>query len=264
MRHVGSILQRAIADIDYIRLFTPQIAQAYSILVPGGFLSAGDKTIIAAKLLNDNTAARLTELIPPPAPTRNAAGTGTLTASGTTVTIAGGDTSQFAVGGVILNTSNTGQVVITSVTDATHFVVNNAVVWAGTSFNYARPWQTGDCGLIWLEKHRDPRSADHRRAGIHVRDGLPTGEHLRLSKRQPHVHGFGGVYPGRSRAGKRRRERRSASAGIDQLLIPAPICVRTVKLRRVHVGRRGVHQQPHRLDSAVNCGNGQELARERS
>ena len=144
------------SDIDYLRMGVPGVAQAYSVLSAGGMLSSGDKATIEAKLLNDNTTAHngidSAACTNPGTPT----GIGTLTASAsTTVTISGGNTSQLAPGGVILSTGNVELAVVTSIIDSTHFVLNQAVTWAGIAFHYGRPWQSGDCGYIYLAKHHN-------------------------------------------------------------------------------------------------------------
>lgn len=138
--------------MDNGRAWVVAAMQAYSIL--RSQMSPEERQIFAQKVLNDNDTAH--NGISPVACMKMpiAAIPGTLSASGTTVTMVGGTTAQLAPGGSLLDPVTTGITArVVSISDATHFVIDVSPAWSGISMNYSRPWQPGDCGIVWLFKH---------------------------------------------------------------------------------------------------------------
>ena len=149
-------------DQDFTRFFLIDMVQAYSLI--RSQLTSTEISNFANWVLNDNTTAH--NGIDTTACTNQTivAGTGTLTASGLTVTISGGTTSQLVAGSVILNqtatmnsNSNSQQpvAIVNTITDSTHFTTYEPLTASGTAFNVSPPWVAGNCGMIWFVKHHN-------------------------------------------------------------------------------------------------------------
>ena len=140
-------------DSDYARFNLIHLMQTYSIIRDQ--LTPTERKTFANKILNDND---LTHNGIDTVQCSNqsiADGVGTLSGTGKTITISGGNTSQFTVGSILFDVANSQMAIVESITDVSTFIINQDVVWSGKSFHFSPPWTDGNCGVLWFVKHHN-------------------------------------------------------------------------------------------------------------